>query len=56
MSEQNDFFGKEVRLAVERYEKMLQNKEHLFIDEETFEDIIDYYLQTNKPTLASRSS
>ena len=52
MIERNDFFSDDVRKTVENYEKMVQNRENIYLDEETYEDIIDYYFMQGKPRKA----
>ncbi|MFP4024469.1 MAG: tetratricopeptide repeat protein [Thiohalospira sp.] len=43
-----DFFGDEYNDLVNRYEDMLKNRRQYFFDVYEFENIIDYYIETNK--------
>src|SRR6185436_18306067 len=52
MLDSNEFFSEEIKSAVERYEKLLQSKEPMFFDDETFENIIDFYISKNKASKA----
>ncbi len=56
MIDRNDFFSDDVRRAVENFEKMLQNRESIYMDEETFEDIIEFYFIQGKPRKALNAS
>ncbi|MGM0407681.1 MAG: tetratricopeptide repeat protein [Bacteroidota bacterium] len=44
----DDFFGDEYSDLVNRYEDMLKNKRQYFFDVYEFENIIDYYIESNK--------
>ena len=56
MIDRNEFFSDDVRKAVENFEKMLQNRESIYLDEETLEDIIEFYLAQSKPRKALNAS
>ena len=43
-----DFFSEEYNELVRRYEDMIKNKRQYFFDVYEFENIIDYYIETNK--------
>jgi tetratricopeptide (TPR) repeat protein len=48
MMDGEDYLSEDVSNDVQRYEKMLRNKTTEYFEAESLEEIIDYYIQTNK--------
>ena len=45
---EDDFnFSEDPKFSVERYEKMIRNKDQYFFDSQAFDGIIDYYIDKN---------
>ncbi len=44
--------AEDLRFSVERYEEMIRNKDQYFFDAQSFEGIIDYFIEKNDPIKA----
>ena len=40
--------AEDLRFSVERYEEMIRNKDQYFFDAQSFEGIIDYFIEKNE--------
>ncbi|NUM51235.1 MAG: tetratricopeptide repeat protein [Flavobacteriales bacterium] len=53
MSEDQEWFeNEELASSVSRFEEMLRNNTHYFFDIEEFENLVDFYIETNNTTKA----